>query len=408
MKIVQIKFQELMPIFLAFIAFLLYCLAIWRFSANFPYGDDYDAILNFLNQFPRLDFKDQILSILSQHNEHRIALNRITQLAFLNLSGQINFIQLIWIGNLGWLLVIWIIYAWAKNKKISFREFCPVIIILLSFSHYELMTFPMASIQQYYQVLFCVVGIYFMTSDRLTLALLFYVMAVFTGGGGLVLGPVMIMYYWFLRKWKVLLMCISTVALATSLYFSTWLEYSKSFQDPNALEIMKHPVLMGEFILGFLGSAGHINKLGLFSGIFFGIITLLLFLKKAIQISKNYAFLWWLGLYIIFVSVLTAMARGGFGVMYAQTTSRYTQYSLLIMAIVYLIYLLNPGTPKARKAIARIGMIFSVILFTYWFNPGSNNMKTQFNELNSRKIIYPDTSRAQEILRESSEKHIFN
>ena len=97
------KSKEFIPYFFACIALILYCTAIFRFAANFPTGDDYDAILNFLNQFSELDLKQQILSILSQHNEHRIALNKIISLVILKFSGQINFVQLIWIGNLGWL-----------------------------------------------------------------------------------------------------------------------------------------------------------------------------------------------------------------------------------------------------------------------------------------------------------------
>ena len=101
------------------------------------------------------------------------------------------------------------------------------------------------------------------------------------------------------------------------------------------------------------------------------------------------------------------MARGGFGILYAQTTSRYTQYSLVFVAILYLGYLLGSNNLKARRLIFLIGLGFSIVLFIYWYRPGVNAIKERFVELNSGKIMYPDTHRAKEILHKAQRDKIW-
>ena len=211
--------QKKIVFLLTFAAIALYLITVWRFAVDIPYTDDYDAILAFINSVTELDIKSLTLSILHQHNEHRIAFNRIIELLSFKLSGNVNFTQLIWIGNVGWFLVIGIFYRWASKKGVSLIEFCPVVIILLAFSHHELMTFAMASIQQYYQLLFCILGIYFMVSNRIYNAMLFYILGVFSGGGGVALGPVMALYYLFSRKWKSLFVCLAFIGLTSAIYF---------------------------------------------------------------------------------------------------------------------------------------------------------------------------------------------
>ena len=68
-----------------------------------PYRDDYDAIFGFLNQYPDLHFPQNFLFLFSQNNEHRIVLDNLISLSMVTLTGSFHFI---WIGNLGWLLII--------------------------------------------------------------------------------------------------------------------------------------------------------------------------------------------------------------------------------------------------------------------------------------------------------------
>jgi hypothetical protein len=60
-------------------AIALYLITIWRFAINLPYADVYDVVLGFLNNFSQLDPHQKLLSLLSQHNEHRLTFNRLVE-----------------------------------------------------------------------------------------------------------------------------------------------------------------------------------------------------------------------------------------------------------------------------------------------------------------------------------------
>jgi hypothetical protein len=401
-----IRLRRNLYVLLCVTAITLYLFAIFKYSFNAPYGDDYDAILYFLNQFSVQNFEDKFSLVLSQHNEHRIVLDRLFAIFSWKIFGQVNFTHLIWMGNLGWFLVIWLFWKWAKSKQVTFIEFVPVIICLLTFCHHELMTWAMASIQQYYQILFVICSLFLLTSNHTYWALFFYVLATYTGGGGIILGPMIILYYLTSKNFRNASIALAIVALVTALYFY-WPQYITNPQSPGSIKILFRPDLSLEFILGFLGSAGNIPKIGLPSGIVFGSLLCLLWANKYSFNKKHNPFLWWTFIYIILVAILTAITRGGFGVLYAQTTSRYTQYSLLIMAITYLSYLLGVSNPKKRNTIFWIGLSFSLILFTYWYPRGNVAIKSRYLDLSAGKISYPNAIHPQEILQKSKELKIF-
>ena len=402
----MVNLQRKLSVSLCILAITFYLFAIFKYSFNAPHGDDYDAILYFLNQFAVQNYEDKVLLVLSQHNEHRIVLDRLITISSWKIFGQVNFTYLIWIGNLGWFLVIWIFWKWAKSKQVTFIEFAPIIICLLTFCHYELMTWAMASLQQYYQILFAICCLFFLTSNRNYWALFFFTLATYTGGGGIILGPTIILYYLISKNPSKASINIVVVTIVTLLYFY-WPQYLANPQSPGSAKILLRPDLFLEFTLGFLGSAGNIRKIGLSSGIIFGGLLFLLWANKYSFNKKHNPFLYWTFLYIVMVAILTAATRGGFGVLYAQTTSRYTQYSLLILVTIYLSYLLESNNSKKRRAIFFIGLGFSTILFSYWYPRGNVAIKARYLELSAGKISYPDVIRPQEILQKSKELKIY-
>jgi hypothetical protein len=66
---------------------------------------------------------------------------------------------MIWIGNIGWFLIVFLFWKFSKNNHLSFVEFSPILIGMMCISHYELMTMAMAGVQHYFQVFFCTIRI---------------------------------------------------------------------------------------------------------------------------------------------------------------------------------------------------------------------------------------------------------
>ena len=90
----------------ALVACAIYLREIAQISYNFPNEDDFNAVLGFLNSFLIADYPRKIYLLFSQHVDHRLVLTHIFALLDYQLFGVVNFNHLIWIGNLGWFLVI--------------------------------------------------------------------------------------------------------------------------------------------------------------------------------------------------------------------------------------------------------------------------------------------------------------
>ena len=76
-KNVHISLTDGVIINVLIFAILLYVLTIHRLAVNQPAGDDYEAILFFLNQFSLAQPLDQLQLLVQQHNEHRIVFSRL-------------------------------------------------------------------------------------------------------------------------------------------------------------------------------------------------------------------------------------------------------------------------------------------------------------------------------------------
>jgi hypothetical protein len=61
----------------ALFAAIIYGCTVLRFAFNQPVGDDYDAILAFLNQYAAAQPAEQFHLFVRQHNEHRIFFTRL-------------------------------------------------------------------------------------------------------------------------------------------------------------------------------------------------------------------------------------------------------------------------------------------------------------------------------------------
>ena len=168
----SLRIQQIV-LFFVIACFGIYVWAVLRYTVNMPYWDDYGAILNFLNNYVNSSFFEKLKLIFSQHNEHRIVFNRLIEIAQYKLFGEVNFLYLIIIGNFGWGLVILLLWNYTKKSSCSLLLFTPVIFFMLTFVHFELMTWAMASLQQYYQILFSLLAIYFMVTNKAISSYLF-------------------------------------------------------------------------------------------------------------------------------------------------------------------------------------------------------------------------------------------
>lgn len=385
-------------------ATLLYVITIHRLAVNQPAGDDYDAILFFLNNYSIAHPFDQLQLLLQQHNEHRIVFSRLITIFDLKIFGHINFVHLIWIGNFGWFLAIIGVWLFSRNYGVKAIEFSPAAILLLSFSHFDIMTWAMTSLSQYWQVCFGIFAIGLMVNNRFKRAQLCYMAALFTGGGGIALAPVFASYYFLQKKWHEFWINISFTVILILTYF-VLLPYSRP-SSGKILEALLHPQILVGYFFGFIGGMGSNLDLGIPSILTCGIILFSLFLAKYKQMYKLTPFLWWLVIYAFITAILAALNRSQLGIA-SSGDSRYSEYSLLVGASLYLAFL-TTASQSSRKKMMWLGFILSIGIYAYWFEQSKQPLIDRNYWLVNGFKTHPDWLNALDIKKRSIELGIMN
>lgn len=382
---------------LSLLATIIHLYIIYRYSSGMPYRDDFDAIFGFLNPLPDLTFLQQFLHLFSQNNEHRILLDNVISLLMVSLTGTFNFVWMIWIGNIGWLLIVLLFWKFANNNQVSFVEFSPILIGMMCLSHYELMTMAMAGVQHYFQIFFCVVSIYYLVSGSITLALTFFICAIFSSGGGICVVPVIFLYYLCKKEWRNLLISALVVGAVLIVYFPL-LGYVQPAGHPNVLHALQSPLYLITYAMGFLGSIGNTYKFSIGLGI---VCTAFLLFKWKFLYTK-YPFLFWLTAYLLVTALTNAITRGGIGIRTGQS-SRYTTYSLILISIVYITCVFSASSIKIRMRTAGVGFFLSLVIFSYWFAHGQENIAKRYEDLESGVLQHPSLDYALNLLKRAVE-----
>jgi hypothetical protein len=104
---------------------LFYFLLFFQFTVNIPFGDDYAVladVLNFTNPY-----RPAKLPILfAQFNEHRIATLRLTMLGLYGARGEVDFLLIALLGNLGIVVIGWLtcrLLLRSEGRRVKGRAF---------------------------------------------------------------------------------------------------------------------------------------------------------------------------------------------------------------------------------------------------------------------------------------------
>lgn len=225
------------------------------YAVNFPYQDDYNAILEFLTKFDQANFGDKLGLLFSQHNDHRIFHSRVVYVLQHALMGKINFRGLIFLGNLQLLAIFGLLVSFIKRAlPNSWRVVsCIVALVIFDPSSYENADFAMSGLQNYGVImLFLLTLFYFGKKGNLNLivALLFQIICIYSSGNGLV-AQFFVLAYLVLssEKRKAIIAGISYV-IFTPLYF---INYVKAV-PAGAVKSEFSLLTVGKFFIHMTGS----------------------------------------------------------------------------------------------------------------------------------------------------------
>jgi hypothetical protein len=382
-------------------ALLVYAWAVFQYTVNRPYYDDIPATLKFMNAFVSSDWAGKLAALFSPHNEHRLVFNHVIEVIDFYIFGEINFGHLVAVGFAGWLSVSILIWRWARKQGFSFWAFLPVALLLLNFSHFELMTWAMGGNQQYFQLLFCLISIYMLTSNRDALALLFFVFAIFTGGGGFALAPIFLGHYILDKNWRFAGLSVAIISIIAFIYFRV-LPYEGLPSKNGDPKPAFNPFVALEYAVCFIGSIGRNRIFSLLVGLTF--IALIVFLRKTFF---RHRFLLAAVSFILCTSALTAVGRSHLGVEQA-TISRYREYSLLMAALIYLAALLAFERSPAKEKLTNFSIAGAMGFFAICLLPGIHGLQKKHGELQGEQIAtFQPIEKALEVIRESEDLGVF-
>ena len=185
----MIDLKKKWVLLLAIIPIVIYFGWLTCYGINIPLFDDH-AFKDFLLQWNKTDSILQKIQLLfAQHNEHRIAYTRFVILTIYGLTGQLNYVYLMWVGNLA-LLGILLVFGKAlfleKPKPNSYLLYAiiPLALVLLTLQHHENTFWGMASIQNFGVVFWSLFCFYLLARQRFIPAMMVGFVATFSSGNG--------------------------------------------------------------------------------------------------------------------------------------------------------------------------------------------------------------------------------
>lgn len=168
----------------------VYMVTVAVHALNYPFEDDFNAILEFLNHYQTANGKEKMRLLFTQHNEHRILFSRIIYVLYNYLPGQLNFKWIIYIGNAQHVLSFFVCLHFIR-KLLKEKWFLSSFICSLCFfdlANWENAYSPMGSVANYSIVFLFFTSLYFYSKQGVInciAAFLFQVIALYSLGNGI-------------------------------------------------------------------------------------------------------------------------------------------------------------------------------------------------------------------------------
>lgn len=353
---------------------------IGRNAVNIPIGDDFYCALLFVQQFQdNPDYLEKFNLLFGQWVEHRILYSRLVALVSYWLTGQVNFLVMIWIGNLKLVGIILFFTQCFRRLDLQGYFLLPVLLTMFTPAMYEGNLWAGASTVYMPVCLMGCIAVNLLvkgTRPAFLGATAIAIQATFSFGNGMLLfisGAIVLL---ILRRSRLTLIWIVTGMITVIVYFTNFRAHSAT----DAFSVVSHFRHPPYFCYNFLAFVGGIfdytdntncpvdisNVFGIGLGLF-EVVTLcyisVLLLMRTLPgwdgDQKRKEAVAWLGINsFLFVTALAiAYSRTSNDVL-TTLSSRYKIYSMLFLVMIYWGVLLYFG----RKRI--VGFAFSCLCFS--------------------------------------------
>jgi hypothetical protein len=337
---------------------LFFYAALFRQMRNVPMLDDYPVFLGFILNFkqtPHLGAK-LLLLLTTQHFEYKLVVAEAIAAIQWVITGKVNFLFLIFLGNLATLGMLWLYWrnCFTSQADLTRRMllFLPIVYLLFSLNYAEAVDLAEFGLQIGATIFFTLVSIHFLIRPgrvALSLACVFALLACLSNANSLMLAPVGLLALLHRRKLSHFAAWTTTFALALAIYCYHYVPARMAADGAHVT--LFHKLI---FWLSFLGGATEnmsrfpIKGLAIAVGLF-GCVLFVWAWRTRFDRSQPFTF--YATLWCLLTAVMVAVGRSGMGITLSLSL-RYKVYSdlLLIFCYVFAVSRLDrPETPPHRK-----------------------------------------------------------
>jgi hypothetical protein len=393
---------------------LFYYFCIFIFAVNIPFWDDYDSLRQHIAISSSDSLQERISILFSQHNEHRIAFNRIVFVLYDFLFQEINFKFLPLIGNSALLILFLFFYKSFSSAKDKPILLVPIAWTLFQLENWRNMTWTLASLSNLYVLCFAGISFYFLSMEKISrfyLGVLFAIFAVFTQGSGIGVFPIFWCFLLAVKKYKESFYWLAVFIIIASIYF---IGYEKPINHPSIWTALSNQTQLWGYFFLFLGGALFFSKnCALILGFcFFAFFIFLTIRKYYLEKPSLYLFI----SFLILVSAIAALTRSGYGMDQA-LVPRYKIISILLTISFYIVVADWFYTYKSRvKPFLVSSILFSMIFYSFSFQIGLESLTFHRFQMitgiiewpkSNKGLSYPQPDDASETLSLAVKKGVF-
>jgi len=389
-RLATTKAVSLSAIIVAIIAIASFYFCLLRYAYNFPYFDDFEVILAFLNSYLTTgQASEKIRLLFEQHAEHRVVFARAVALTEYWLSGKIDFRVLILVGNAALLGVLILFYqAVPRTARLAPVFLAPIAALLFNFRYLQTSFWAMAALQNLWVLCFAFASFYFLFQRPFYTAFIASFLgwlATYTSGNGaaaFVAGAIVLALNRQLWTTKSLIWNLGGLTAIVSYFHG----YVKPAQHPGVIDpLTNHPIGYLGYVLALLGSVFTENVVAavVIGGCLVGFVAYLTFRKY----SRDNPIIYTLMVFLLLTSLLGGAARFGFGIEQA-LVSRYAIISTLFVICCYVALV----SPLQKRIGTGWGIVILIVTVCFHYStyakylPEKRKEKTDF-ERNYAKVI---------------------
>lgn len=390
---------------LALLAAVVYGAALFSHTVNWPFTDDYPATLGFLIDWQSTtNTQERLQRWVTAHNEHRLIFSHLIELADVAAFGQVNFAHLVVVGNLCWAMAILVLVLAGRQAQLSWSELMPVAILGFALSHHDVMIWAMGSLQQYGQILFCLLAIWTAAKGRWIWSLAIALMAAGAGGGGFAVFPALALCFMAHRQW--LRAAVALLILGVILHWHVRDLSAATQGHGRVLQVLQHPLEAAGYVLCFLGSVGKSTQASIALGSMSVLGLAWLLLRE--DAMRRQPFFATVAVWLLTCGVLAAISRLQLGVDQARST-RYTPHAIVLISAIGSMAVSLATDPAQRRLRWRAWAMLSVLLWAMWLVHGWRQQAHQADAMRTHAHTTPPSREmAQHILDEAERVGVFS